>query len=129
MSQITTCPLVGCGKSLHYVDDKAVCDDDHRFAHYRAIGGLLPIGEDYRPTGAPMFVPHDDVMRVLDISARLWNALVWYSGDKRKFWNRLLELMGTLRDEAHTNEDERFRHTQMDIEYERLREALSRGTP
>ena len=124
---IEVCPVHGCGEKLHYTHGGAVCGADHRFNHYVACGGLLPIGADRRPSG-PMYVPHGEVMRMLDTGARLWNALVWYSGDKRKFWGRLLGLMETLRDEAHSGPDG-TRTTQMDTEAERLRADLGGAPP
>jgi hypothetical protein len=125
---IRKCPVFGCGEQMHYMRGIAMCEADHRFAHYKAIGGLLPIGDDHHPSG-PMYVAEEQVISMLDIQARLWNALVWYTNDKRKFWNRLLELMETLALASHKGPDGSDRPNQMDTEYGRLREALRRGTP
>ena len=122
------CPVAGCGEPLHYMQGIAMCEADHRFTHYRAIGGLLPIGDDHHASG-PMYVAQEQVVAMLDIQARLWNALVWYSNDKRKFWNRLLELMETLALASHKGPDGSGQPNQMDTEYQRLREALRQGTP
>lgn len=127
MARITECPVYGCAQEMHYTPTRvAVCGAGHQFDHYVACGGLLPIGEGHS-RATVMYVGADEVVRMLDFEARVHNALVWYSGDKRKFWGRLLEVMESIRDWAHVGSDGTEQTTQMDIEVERLREALASG--
>lgn len=116
--EIEACPIQGCGAVLHY-GANAICVAGHRFAHYKACGGLQPLDDGGRYSG-PMFVSTDEVGRMLDLIARTHNALVWYSGDSRRFWGRLLDVMGSFREPG--------RVTQMDFEYDRLRDVLN-GVP
>lgn len=62
---------------------------------------------------------YEERLELVDLSARLWNAIVWYGENLKKFHGRLAGIAITLRDRAHQERGDEQR-TGMDFAVERM---------
>jgi hypothetical protein len=116
LNRIKACPACGTDLSYSAGGGDVSCANGHRFRHYGACGGLVLIDNDFRASG-PMHVPEAEMVRYLDKSAKIWNALVRY--EEPVFFGRLLALAMQLRDEAKFGQPPDYR-TAMDFVVERM---------
>lgn len=126
MDRIEQCPK--CDSTLSYLKqyggESATCEEGHEWTVYGAHNGLVPKphGFDSFDGHHIMVLPYSEAMRMFDLGAQIWNALVWYSSEQKgvKFWGRLLDIAILLRDRAKEGKEENYT-TQMDHEVEAMK--------